>query len=125
MPEATPRGPVKSTNMKAHSRAVFCAEPVERQGPSGIISEIRFCRSIAMDRTYAWLTAAAFSVAMVLGSSPLHAAAAPAAIDACALLSADQVSAVVGKSVEITQPFDNGITPQGAHSTTCIWAVPL
>jgi hypothetical protein len=64
--------------------------------------------------------------AMVTASPALHAAdVAPAAIDACALLSADQVSAVTGKSVEITQPFDNGITPQGAHSTTCIWAAPL
>ncbi len=53
------------------------------------------------------------------------ASAPPAAIDACALLTPDQVAAVTGKSVELTQPFDNGITPQGAHSTTCIWASPL
>src|SRR5258707_232845 len=72
---------------------------------------------------YGWLPAAALSAVMFLVSPALHAA--PAPIDACALLAADQVSAVVGKSVEITQPFDNGITPQGAHSTTCIWAVPL
>lgn len=71
-----------------------------------------------------WLTAAILGAAMVSASPELHAAT-PAAIDACALLSADQVSAVTGKSVEITQPFDNGITPQGAHSTTCIWAAPL
>ena len=69
------------------------------------------------------LPAAALSAVMISASPEVHAA--PAAIDACALLSADQVSAVVGKSVEITQPFDNGITPQGAHSTTCIWAAPL
>jgi hypothetical protein len=35
------------------------------------------------------------------------------------------VSAIVGKKVEAGQPYDNGITPQGAHSTTCIWAAPL
>jgi hypothetical protein len=63
---------------------------------------------------------------MVLVSPELHAAPAqPAAIDACALLTPGEVSSVVGKSVELTQPFDNGITPQGAHSTTCIWASPL
>ena len=49
----------------------------------------------------------------------------PAAIDACALLTPDEVSVVVGKGVETGQPFDNGITNQGAHSTTCIWAAPL
>jgi len=66
------------------------------------------------------------ALAMLLVSPVAHAAAAPpAAIDACALLTPDQVSAVVGKSVEVTQPFDNGITNQGAHSTTCIWASPL
>lgn len=63
---------------------------------------------------------------MLLASPGLHAAPAPpAAIDACSLLTPDQVAAVVGKSIEITQPFDNGITAQGAHSTTCIWASPL
>lgn len=63
---------------------------------------------------------------LLLAAPGLHAAPAPpAAIDACSLLTPDQVAAVVGKSVEITQPFDNGITPQGAHSTTCIWAAPL
>jgi hypothetical protein len=62
----------------------------------------------------------------VLSVSPdLAAAAPPAPIDACALLTPGEVSAVVGKRVETGQPFDNGITPQGAHSTTCIWAAPL
>ena len=63
--------------------------------------------------------------ALLCVSAPLAASAAPAAIDACALLTPDEVSAVVGKTIEITQPFDNGITEQGAHSTTCIWAAPL
>ena len=51
--------------------------------------------------------------------------AAPAGIDACALLKPDEIAAVVGKKVEAGPPLDNGITPQGAHSTTCIWAAPL
>jgi hypothetical protein len=72
------------------------------------------------------LLLSALSGLMLLVSPGLRAAPAqPAAIDACALLSSDEVSSVVGKSVELTQPFDNGITPQGAHSTTCIWASPL
>jgi hypothetical protein len=61
--------------------------------------------------------------ALLLAASPLYAA--PAAIDACALLTPDEVSAATGKAIEITQPYDNGVTPQGAHSTTCIWAAPL
>ena len=74
----------------------------------------------------AWVLLAAFSVAVSTVSPGLAAAGAPpAAIDACALLTADDISAVVGKGVETGQPYDNGITPQGAHSTTCVWAAPL
>ena len=32
---------------------------------------------------------------------------------------------MVGKNVEAMPAMDNGITPDGAHSTTCIWATPL
>ena len=53
------------------------------------------------------------------------AATPPAAIDACTLLTPDEVSAAVGKSMEFRKSFDNGITPLGAHSTTCIWAADL
>ena len=66
-----------------------------------------------------------FPAGLQAASAPPAAPAAPAAIDACALLTPAEVTSVVGKAVEITQPFDNGITPQGAHSTTCIWAAPL
>lgn len=59
----------------------------------------------------------------ILGISP--AAAAPAAIDACALLTPDEVSAAVGKSMEFRKSFDNGITNQGARSTTCMWVADL
>jgi len=74
-----------------------------------------------------WVLLAAVSAAIVRGSPEVLAADAPqpAAIDACALLTPDEVSAVVGKGVQTGQPFDNGITNQGAHSTTCIWAAPL
>jgi hypothetical protein len=77
--------------------------------------------------TRGWVLLAALSAAIVSGSPEVLAADAPqpAAIDACALLTPDEVSAVVGKGVETGQPFDNGITNQGAHSTTCIWAAPL
>ena len=72
----------------------------------------------------AWLLPAALSAALFPLASAA-AAAPPAGIDACALLTPDEVSAVVGKKVETVQPYDNGITVQGAHSTTCIWAAPL
>jgi hypothetical protein len=65
-------------------------------------------------------------LSLVLLSPELHAAGAPpAAIDACALLTPDEVSGVVGRGVESGQGFDDGITAEGAHSTTCIWAAPL
>jgi len=74
------------------------------------------------------ICAALLTSAACLALLPLPAAAAgtpPAAIDACALLSPDEVSAAAGKSVEYRKQFDNGITPQGAHSTTCMWVAPL
>ncbi len=64
--------------------------------------------------------------AAMLAPGALHAAdAPPPAIDACALLTPDEVAATVGREVDAVQPFDNGVTNQGAHSTTCIWATPL
>jgi hypothetical protein len=66
---------------------------------------------------------AAFGAASVWAAPALAAAGDPAAgIDACALLTPDEVSMVIGKRVEAGQAFDNGITNQGAHSTTCMWA---
>jgi hypothetical protein len=71
-------------------------------------------------------SAAVFLLSLLPGLPALAAVGAPPApIDACALLTPSEVSAVVGKKVESGQKFDNGITPQGAHSTTCIWAAPL
>jgi len=69
----------------------------------------------------------ALSAAVIWGAPAVRAAdaAKPTAIDACALLTPDEVSVIVGRGVEAGQPFDNGITNQGAHSTTCIWAAPL
>ena len=60
-----------------------------------------------------------------IGMLSRAAAAAPSAIDACGLLTPDEVSSAVGKSMEFRKAFDNGITNQGAHSTTCIWAADL
>jgi len=70
-----------------------------------------------------FLLTAGVAAAMLSASPQLHAA--PAAIDACALLSRSEVTAVIRKPVESVQPFDNGVTNQGAYSTTCIWASPL
>ena len=71
------------------------------------------------------LPVAVSAVVLLVSPRTYAAGAQPAGIDACALLTPDEVSAVVGKQVENGQPFDNGITPQGAHSTTCMWAAPL
>lgn len=49
----------------------------------------------------------------------------PAAIDPCALLAVTEVSAAMGETVEPGRRADNGITRDGANSTTCLWAVAL
>jgi hypothetical protein len=73
-----------------------------------------------------WVPLATLTVAMFSASPvPTATGAPPAAIDACALLAPAEVSAIVGRKVETGQPYDDGITAQGAHSTTCIWAAPL
>ena len=94
-----------------------------------IDSNARLCRFLSGGRNRRrtgppWVALVALSIAMFGGAPELYAAG-PAAIDACALLTPDEVSAAVGKNIEFRKPFDNGITPQGAHSTTCIWAAPL
>jgi hypothetical protein len=77
-------------------------------------------------KTCSWVSPVVLSVAVLFLLPKAYAAGTqPAGIDACALLTPDEVSAVVGKQVETGQPFDNGITAQGAHSTTCMWAAPL
>lgn len=74
----------------------------------------------------AWVLPALFGAVLFSVSPRLNAAEAPpAAIDACALLTPGEISAVVGKNVGAGQPYDNGVTAQGAHSTTCVWAAPL
>jgi hypothetical protein len=49
----------------------------------------------------------------------------PYPIDSCALLTAEEVSAVMGQTVEPGRLTTNGLTPDGANSTTCLWAVAL
>jgi hypothetical protein len=49
----------------------------------------------------------------------------PQAINPCELLTAEEVSAVVGEEVESGRYADNGVTRDGARSTTCLWAVAL
>lgn len=92
----------------------------------------RGCEFRLRIRGFKW---AGWTIAVLLGLSSVPllylspavsaASSPPAAIDACALLTQAQIATVVGKAVETGQPYDNGITPQGAHSTTCIWAAPL
>jgi hypothetical protein len=49
----------------------------------------------------------------------------PKHVDACALLSADEVSAITGLKVAPGRRSDSGVTNQGAYSSTCLWAAPL
>lgn len=56
---------------------------------------------------------------------PGTALAAPAPVDPCALLSGAEVSAALGRPVEPGRFADNGVTRDGASSTTCLWSVSL
>jgi hypothetical protein len=56
---------------------------------------------------------------------PALAQQAPGPIDPCALLTAAEVSEAIGQTVEPGRYSDNGVTEDGARSTTCLWAVAL
>jgi hypothetical protein len=72
---------------------------------------------------YARVLGAGFGATLFWASPGLAAPGdAPTGIDACALLTPEEVGAAVGNRVESGQAFDNGMTGQGAHSTTCMWA---
>lgn len=55
----------------------------------------------------------------------LAAAAPPQPIDACSLLQPSEISAALGLPVEAGTRRDEGIVPQGAYSSACIWQVQL
>jgi hypothetical protein len=76
---------------------------------------------VARSRVFALAVLAA--VGLAARAAP--AAADPAAVDACALLTAEEVSAAMGQTVEAGQFADNGVTRDGAVSTTCLWQVAL
>ena len=103
-----------------HTLNQFASDRAYHLGLHGL-DRNRIVRNVRACALLATMSAAAFSVAPGFAA----AGASPAAIEACALLTPDEVSAVVGKNVEAGRPYDNGITPQGAHSTTCVWAAPL
>jgi len=64
--------------------------------------------------------AAALLMLPASGRSATHV---PQPIDACALLSASEVSTVLGMTVESGTRHDDGATSVGAYSSTCIWKV--
>jgi len=72
------------------------------------------CKAIALACALGWLAPA-------VAAGPAR----PAAINPCALLTTDEVSAVMGQTVEPGRFADNGLTKEGAYSTTCLWAVAL
>ena len=47
------------------------------------------------------------------------------AIEPCGLLTIEEVSEVMGAPVDKGEMTDNGITQDGAYSTTCVWKVAL
>jgi hypothetical protein len=59
----------------------------------------------------------------LVGSSGAGAADPAHPVDACALLTADDVSAVVGAKVEAGQKNDAGQVDGGGYSATCLWKV--
>jgi hypothetical protein len=79
-------------------------------------------------RLESWLNVGAAILAAALGVAllwPAPASAAPDAIDPCTLLTSAEISAVVGRQVETGKALDNGVTRDGARSTTCLWSAPL
>ena len=64
------------------------------------------------------------TLAMASASTAASAAgSAPQPIDACSLLSASEVSALLGTPVTEGVRHDEGLTSVGAYSSTCIWKV--
>ena len=51
------------------------------------------------------------------------AATQPVAIDACSLLQPSEISAAIGLPVATGTRRDEGLVPQGAYSSACVWPV--
>lgn len=67
----------------------------------------------------------ALALPLTVVSLPSASQTLPGPIDPCALLTQAEVSAAMGETVEPGRRGDNGITRDGANSTTCLWAVAL
>lgn len=65
------------------------------------------------------------AAAVALLSLPARAQEPSTAIDPCALVTAEEVSAIVGEKVQAGRLLDNGFTRDGAYSTTCLWTADL
>lgn len=70
-------------------------------------------------------TFVALALPLAVVSLPTASQTPPGPIDPCALLTQAEVSAAMGEAVEPGRRGDNGITRDGANSTTCLWAVAL
>lgn len=66
---------------------------------------------------------AAVALLGLLGLVAVAASAQPPPLDACALLTADEVASVLGMPVTQGEQHDAGVTSVGAYSSTCIWKV--
>jgi hypothetical protein len=77
-----------------------------------------------MPRTHSLSIALAFGLSLISpGCAPAQVP--PVAIDPCGLLTIDEVSAALGQAVQPGRSIDDGVTEEGAYSTTCIWAISL
>lgn len=69
--------------------------------------------------------AALGSALLASGSAAAPVPPPPAPINPCLLVTAGEVAAVMGQAVEPGRLTQNGITRDGANSTTCLWTVAL
>jgi hypothetical protein len=67
----------------------------------------------------------ALTLPFAVASLPTASQTPPGPIDPCALVTQAEVSMAMGQTVEPGRRGDNGITRDGANSTTCLWAVAL
>lgn len=63
-------------------------------------------------------------LSLALGLPGGAGAAQPAPIDACKLLTPEDIAAVTGKTVGAPIPNGGGSTEEGSYSSTCVWKIP-
>jgi hypothetical protein len=65
-----------------------------------------------------------FWAASNAGAADKPAGAKPKVVDACSLLTADEIAATVGTKVGPGDRTDDGLGDDGGYSSTCMWRIP-